>query len=508
MKNSTFSVNSHQPPATSQQPTAKLQLLKLVSLIVTLLFTHNLCFSQLVIQNATKTWSGLTQPQRDNARDNGIEIKDNGVLTIASGDVVKISMGKSIQIRSYSSGNGGILNVSGKIENYFDPTKNPPGGPIWAGIYILGLAPNTNGIHPSHYTKLPNVNKFNNQLEFRGVLNAQYGRVVLNVGAIIQNAYEGISSSDGGIIESYAGLGTSTGAVFKNCYTSIEIIDFKPPSSDKGASAFRLNNIKFTIDGGSQDPFPSLSSGGGYDLDKRNLVYLKNVTGVYFGGCTFESINQSNRCWDQRGKGIKAENAEFTVSEQGNVFYQDVTTGCTFVKVDGQTSSIFGGTFNSLTTAIEAISNTPFYTMEVNNAVFTNNLKSILSTYYHSVIRDCSITSNDLSLNSLFTSGGAYCATNTQSKRHIKLTNPGKTLIYNCSFQYDNSRKMSTPTYGVNPSIEIAGAQGYKILIKRNIIDGNNTSAYIAPYGILADGDLRGCLKISSVNCYELKTEV
>jgi hypothetical protein len=416
-----------------------------------------------------KTWSALSSSDKIDGQKYGIDITNGATLTI--NESLKFHFTADIRV------NGGcklILqnSLSSDLAATYGHNFPKEASPWWKGIVVASGS----SINQNHFTTNPNPSVTNNISAFRGALNQAFGIVELDLGSVIERAIIGINAYNGGIIESFTGMDIGNGPIIRNCHIGIKIEEHTPHVNSNGFSAYRLNSILFTTDNSSnQDPWGS-SDVAGASKSTRCHILLEDVKNVFIGGCIFQSINQTsnNRCWDERGTGIRSDNSSFTVGEAGNVFVNDQIAGCTQTKVYGETSQTHSSKFNNLTKAIEIISNLSLpLEAEVSNCVFNNNLQGIVSDNQVLVVRNCNFSSMDDDLtDNLFNQGGD-CGTSV-SKRHIYIDKAWKSLIYSDTFLYDNSAISSNPTFGSEPSIEFLDIVGQKVLIQKNIIDGDD----------------------------------
>ena len=215
---------------------------------------------------------------------------------------------------------------------------------------------------------------------------ANQGKVVLRNGAVIENALCGIrtgapgdtgNTSTGGIIRCF-------NSVFRNCAKAVA---FLPYADTIGGTTIRNNfsgftNCTFTVDDNN------LFADNNTSFDTH--VYLWDVRGVSFEGCTFN--NATTAMTYDRGYAIKAEDAGFSISTLCDTVYTEPSADCQ-CPADKATYSQFGG----FLTAISANTTGNTYYVSVDEARFSNNGTGVSFSGNGHV----AVTRNDFNMNSL-----------------------------------------------------------------------------------------------------------
>lgn len=258
-----------------------------------------------------------------------IIIENGGELTIADNCILRMGELNKVIVKP-----GGTLVSNGTI------TSSSCGNGTWEGIQVWGN---------SYQPQMP----FSNQ-----------GYAYFREGSVVENAKIGVlagalNTTTGAFDHSkYGGIIHTKGATFRNNIIGVYMGTYPYPSGTaNNASHFYLSNFITNSDMSDYT-----------DLDPEYLVKLINVNGIMFKGCKFENQRAGSitnpYAYDDRGMGIYSYRSMFYVEEYPAELPGQQDTPCEFTKLK------YGISANG-------ISSDDF--MKVEDAVFTNNYRSIYS---------------------------------------------------------------------------------------------------------------------------------
>jgi hypothetical protein len=325
--------------------------------------------------------------------ENGIEIDANVTLTIEN---LNYQFNTSAEI---------TLNPGSKLilENVIlSATTN-----TWQGIRATG----NNTI--DQYSVEPDPETKNNESAWEGVLFPEQTLVKLENTNVI-NAFNGIISTQGAVVRVKS-------SDFINCQNGVRIIKYTASGHPK-INASYIINTNFIWDNNNEL----------IDDAIRGIVLL-DVSHINIGGCNFENNISLKKCINERGIGIEADGASFSVQNGGNEFCEyDIcdkpevglncgTTGCTFKNLS------YGIFVRQIDFTRSAQTDNDIF---VYNSLFENNLVA----YYNSltrrdVIDNCIFYTRRSEIGDLFHDDGCepssndYFATTTITGLRTRSTN-------------------------------------------------------------------------------------
>lgn len=266
----------------------------------------------------TETWNDDRFVQGDLVVEHGGKLTVTNRLRFATGARLIVKPGAELVV------DGGTLTVSSGCH-----------GGIWRGIEVWGEA---------HASQFPTRNQ---------------GYLRLMNGAVIEHAEVGVSVWSPGDPSSTGGIVLAEDATFRDCKRSVEFGSYQNFHPIHGRPMDNRSNF-------------SLST---FETTGRHLrngdtpeIFVTNwgCDGVDFQGCTFRHLDPPSAP-DQRGRGIKAVNARFRVSN-----------ACTSPTDLWPCNSWTSSTFEGLQVAVDVLASQPLKPVTIQDSTFDGNHGGIL----------------------------------------------------------------------------------------------------------------------------------
>ncbi len=180
------------------------------------------------------------------------------------------------------------------------------------------------------------------------------GQLIINNGATIENAYEGVTvcktDASGNIDWNYTGgMVFASNSTFKNCGRAVQFLSYRNGTLNNRSY---FHNCTFETNGRLDDPSATPSS----------FISMYDVKGVKILGCTFQNLTPSLYTLNERGSGI--------ISVDAGLYLNDI---CTSQISPCPASGITHNKFTNLFYGIDASDATPLSSVVVNDCIFTNN---------------------------------------------------------------------------------------------------------------------------------------